>query len=210
MWQLTGKMTRKEGGDGAEECDEQEVATDDAEDFGDLNLCAAEECWGVSTSIGQTRASTPMDLPPALIDLNTLDPWARYVGPASTADPWEYLSQRDVGESNYPRKTHRHPSRPPPYAQPLAGPKRGTPDLAQQVKPFVDIIYSSSAAGRDGDAEREGRWGGGGSSSTGQTGARLTNHRLDHGADRLGDATRDHTRHIETDTLSETRSGDSR
>lgn len=121
-----------------------------------------------------------------------------------------------------PRKAHRHPAPLPPRAQPPAGPYRGTPDLAQHVKQFVNIIYGSIAAGGDRGAVKQTARGrteaetlsvkeGGASSSTGQTGARLTtNHRLDHGADRLGGATRDHRRHVDTGTLSETGSGKSR
>lgn len=55
-----------------EEGDAENTSAGAAEDFGDLDLCAVEEVWGVGA--GQAGASTPDDLPPGLIDLDEFNP----------------------------------------------------------------------------------------------------------------------------------------
>lgn len=44
-----------------------------------LDLCKFADASGVST--GVTGADTLFDLPPGLIDFDTFDPWAKYLGP---------------------------------------------------------------------------------------------------------------------------------
>lgn len=92
----------KKGVCGVDDGEAEDASDEEAEDHGDLDLGAVEDA--METCTGQTGGA------PGLLDLDTFDPWAKYLGLESEANPCGELSWRDVGETLYPIESHRRPA----------------------------------------------------------------------------------------------------